>query len=772
MFTDSNHADSLDVFSSCFVFASAGSGKTKTLVDRFVKQIFFGILPHEILCITFTNAAAFEMQNRISKLLEELYINKDGFTLSYIKNIIGLKNPTQEDIKKAEGLFFKFLDSVPRLKIQTIHGMCQNLLRRYPLEANVSMFFKVIDDTDAKRLLQKSKLIINDTCNFSSLSKLMSIHTFEELVSKLDTLTPIINDIIYTYGSIDDYQKYLQRKLCVSEPLFFSQKQLDFIKSHFKDESIEDRYITKSGTLRKKIPFQDNPISLEIANILQENITNDKKNKCIDKTISFLKVAELIIKEYNERKSELNVLDYSDILNYTKHLLTQSTSKEFVLSDICGRIKSIMIDEAQDLSAIQWHIVSLVAEDILTDPHSNKTLFVVGDIKQSIYRFQGANCKLFVDFYKECKYIFSNLGKKLNTVSLTKNYRTLPNILNNVDKIFEGKVASYAFYNSLIPYSKHTANRKESDGVFEYIDSNCDLAEDINNISYHILNNPSNDILILSRSRTELSNQLMKRLEEIGCKIAPPDRINLHDSFMALDMLSLMELKVNFCNKYYLGCILKSPYIFTDPLSNSDIKKIFLYDNYIESFKTIYQSYYNRLISIIEPYSSMQLKEFAFSASRQLKKFDSYDEYILQSFLDIVMRFSENNTNNIEDFLDYFKEGKIEVSNQTSDRNVVRFSTIHGAKGLEAECVYLLPFETKPNQQKLKFIIKDNYSFLKNKSSEPLFLIKPSKQDQFYEVENLINEEYEEEEKELWRLLYVALTRPRDAMFTVIQKQS
>ena len=182
MFTDSNHADSLDVFSSCFVFASAGSGKTKTLVDRFVKQIFFGILPHEILCITFTNAAAFEMQNRISKLLEELYINKDGFTLSYIKNIIGLKNPTQEDIKKAEGLFFKFLDSVPRLKIQTIHGMCQNLLRRYPLEANVSMFFKVIDDTDAKRLLQKSKLIINDTCNFSSLSKLMSIHTFEELV--------------------------------------------------------------------------------------------------------------------------------------------------------------------------------------------------------------------------------------------------------------------------------------------------------------------------------------------------------------------------------------------------------------------------------------------------------------------------------------------------------------------------------------------------------------------------------------------------------------
>ena len=116
--------EATDVRYSCFVFASAGSGKTKILVDRYVKSLFLEVKPSEILCLTFTNAAVFEMKSRISKILEKLYLNEDNFTESYLRDVVGISHPSFRDIEHAGRLFLKFQDDLSDLKILTIHAFC------------------------------------------------------------------------------------------------------------------------------------------------------------------------------------------------------------------------------------------------------------------------------------------------------------------------------------------------------------------------------------------------------------------------------------------------------------------------------------------------------------------------------------------------------------------------------------------------------------------------------------------------------------------------
>lgn len=761
--------EATDVNSSCFVFASAGSGKTKILVDRYVKSLFFGIKPQEILCITFTNAAVFEMESRISNILENLYLNENGFTEKYLKETFGLEQVFEENIKKAEGLFFEFQENLSQLKILTIHAFCQSLLQQFPLESGAFPNFEILDENEAIELLKNAKFeILKRTPEtiLQRLSRMISIHTLEDFVNRIYQLSPKFVELFNSYKSIENYKTHLSEIFKLTNVTEFSFEQIDFIKNVLKSDKLEELYLTKTGTIRKKIPFGTNDISKQISDIVFENSQINKKIAVIEKTCLFLELVKEILDEYQNSKCVKNVLDFSDVLYKTKFLLTESCAKKFVISKIHSQIKSIMIDEAQDLSSIQWELISIFSDDISLDQNTNKTIFVVGDIKQSIYRFQGANYRLFSDFYKYYLDVFETFNKNLKTVYLDTSYRTLPEILENVDNVFEGEIAKFSLNSDFIHYKKHIPYRKFQKGKFSLICINDD-EEKAKKIASEIFKYKTDNSLILARSRSELSENVIKELLNLGVKIAPPDRVSLLNNLLIMDLLAIADICIDQNNDYALSCILKSQYFFEKPLTNEDL--FVLCHNRLtsvfEKLKTHFPEKYKYIEKIISRYKENDVCGFFYYMTNLLKNISFDNENLIAGFLNEVSIFSKNESDNIPGFLNYFRSTDIEIINQNTAKTGLLLSTIHGSKGLEAVTVFMLDFDLNADKQKTKLLFLNESDFFKKHQTSPLFFIKPSQKDSFYEVNEIIENEYGEEKKELLRLLYVAMTRPRDNLY-------
>ena len=735
------------------------------MVDRYVKSIFLGLNPRDILCITLTNAAVFEMESRISDILEKLYLNEDNFTERYLKETLNLKNISGDDVTKAENLFFKFQDKLSQLKITTIHSFCQDLLQQFPLESGISPNFRILDEIEALQFVQKAKDLVLSRIPediVKKLSRMISIKTLEDFVNRIYQYLPKFIDFFKHNEPLENYGQKISKLFELTPFQDFSFEQEDFIKEHFANDDLDEVYLTKTGTLRKKVPFADNAISQQISEIVLKNSLRQKKLKTIDKTCAFLKLVKEIVDEYQKLKNTANTLDFSDVLYKTKSLLTESCAKEFVSAKICSGIKSIMIDEAQDLSPIQWELISLISDEIYSDPNTEKTIFMVGDIKQSIYRFQGADCNLFSEYYRKTSQVFRQTGRELRTVYLDTSYRTLPKILEIVDKVFEGEVSRTSLGSDLIHYQKHKPFRDSASGKFEII-----RIEDDENQAFQIVQNiaslKTDNSLILTRSRNDLSENIMNELSKLGVEIAPPDRIKLNDNLLIMDLLAIADVCIDQNNDYAICCALKSSYIFENPLTNDDLFEV-CYNrihSVLDNLKTNFSekhSYFNNLVSEYDPY---ELEKFFYSLSTKLHNLSPNDTYTLTGFMDEVAKFSKNSSESIPEFLEYFRSGNIELTNQNISKTAVRFSTIHGAKGLEADTVFLLDFDLEANKSKTKFLFSDSY-----------FFIKPPQKDSFPEINQIAEKEYYEERRELFRLLYVAMTRPRDNLFIISSNQN
>jgi ATP-dependent helicase/nuclease subunit A len=765
----------LDVETSCFIFASAGSGKTSILVNRFIKSLFFGLKPQEILCVTFTNAAVFEMQSRISEILMNLYINENQYTEIFLKNIIGLKEIAVSDIKKAEGLFFTFQDALPTLKILTIHAFCQNLLQQFPLEADILPNFSIVDADEAGVLMRKARNnILSQTSEetLNSLSKKISVHTFEDFINQLHSIVGKFIILFDNYVSVEGYEKFLQNKIQLKSEMDYSNEQKEFIEKFYKNENLSEKFLTQTGAIRKKILSGNNEVAKEIAEILHSNNQNEKKRNTIEKTCSFLEIVHSILKEYDRLKKEENVLDFNDVLRITEFLLTKSCAKEFIVSKICSQVKSIMIDEAQDLSPMQWRLITLLVDDMFSDVNSDKVIFVVGDIKQSIYRFQGANYKLFSKFYEYCNKTFAHLGKSVNTVYLNTCYRTLSEILENVDKVFLGEIAKFAFDQNSISYKQHVANRNRCDtdqssafAMIEFSDED-DIAEWV---IQHINTQKSKDILFLTRSRNEFTLDLTRRLLNAGLDVAPSDKIKLIDNLLILDVLAVADVCISEQNDYALACILKSPYFFAKPLTNEDLFPMChnRLTTVMEKLKHFYPDRYEYILEIKKHYNCENSIKFFYYLISIVRKFSRSDDDVSTAFMDNVLKFASRKSNKIPDFLDYFRNCDIFVYNKNTSKDKIRISTIHGAKGTEADVVYLLNFSLKADKTKMKMIFTENAELFNTSKEDFVFFIKPSKNDSFEEINEIVESEILEEEKELLRLLYVAMTRARNSLYVL-----
>src|SRR5271156_2025001 len=479
--------------SSAFVSANAGSGKTHVLVQRVIRLLLTGVAPEKILCITFTKAAAANMAERVFTTLGH-WVTLDNDALDDAIRDAGVPNPDTRLRKVARELFAKALETPGGLKVQTIHALCTRLLQQFPFEANVPARFAVLDDRDQTDMMERANLKVfleasnaPDSVLGRALQTAMANAadvTFKDVVREAclsrdhfmawtdaagsaeaaaaemsavldvgtdDTIENVECEIIdgpclprarwlEIAGVLDGGGKSDQNR---GEQL---RDSLGFAGSAQVDEYLSV-FLTDEKSLRAavltKAFIRDNP---SVACLFEDEISRlvpliERRRAVItrDRTSALLHIAVAAAANYRREKQERGLLDYDDLIDKTLVMLNK-VSAGWVHYKLDRGVDHVLIDEAQDTSPRQWDIVEHIISEFAAGAGARdgivRTVFAVGDEKQSIFSFQGAAPREFDLRRWELQKKFTDAGLKFDPVSFTYSFRSGPAILHSVDHVF------------------------------------------------------------------------------------------------------------------------------------------------------------------------------------------------------------------------------------------------------------------------------------------------------------------------------------------------
>ena len=492
---------------SAFVEASAGSGKTKLLIDRMLRLMLAGADPAKIQCLTFTKAAAAEMAIRLQTRLGEWAVADD---ITIEQALIDLRIPVgTETVAQARALFARVLDLPGGMRIGTIHAFCQSLLRRFPLEARITPHFALVEDADARLTMERAREAVLAAAPPDAIA-LIAGHAkaeqFGMLVTTLDgqrtRMAPLLDlpepalaaairraagvtlseaDLLRAAVDWPD-QTALRDALRIVETSGTDAAKrdveplLDWLALHpgsraAKWESWLDGWLTQgkprnlrflvASALAKKHPGLLDTLGAEQARILAVEPARAAA-RCADATAALLRLARPILRAYDARKRELDQLDYGDLIARTQALL-EEPGAAWVLYKLDGGIDHLLLDEVQDTAPEQWHIAHRLTDEFFAGlgarPGSeapDRTFFAVGDPKQSIYSFQGADRDEFTRSRIQLAERVGGSGQRWESVTLDVSFRSTAPVLALVDAVFADRVASNGVVDTVL---KHYPNR-------------------------------------------------------------------------------------------------------------------------------------------------------------------------------------------------------------------------------------------------------------------------------------------------------------------------
>ena len=847
---------------SVWVEASAGTGKTTVLTDRLLRLMLEGTDPARILCLTFTRAAAAEMANRLDGELAKWATLPAGELVQTLQQLTG-EFADEETIARARRLFALVLDAPGGIKISTIHAFCQTLLRRFPLEAGVSPEFAVIEERGADELLGEAAqnvIIAARRRGDPELTEALAIvadYTAEERFGEL--MRALAQERGKLQRALRHGQAGLRRKLSAAMSLA-EETTVESLVEEFCTEDAGDEtslravaaaladgsdadskrgtaiadwcaaeprrrcdmlaayervYLTDEGEIRKSLITKGAAgktvcDAVEILGAEAQRVLQLRRMRAAfvvrEATCALMRLGDRLLREYGEAKRLKGVLDFDDLVLTALALLRRPGVAPWVLFKLDGGLDHILIDEAQDTNPEQWQIVAALAEEFFAGEgarHPIRTIFAVGDTKQSIYSFQRADPQAFLRMRQHFEQRVNNVNQAWLELPLAVSFRSTEPILQAVDAIFRRPEARHgvALDGSEI---RHIANRAGHAGRVELWPSVVPAHEDEPDdeelpVTRKRVAEPyarlaraiaatieqwfatgerleardrplrPGDIMVLVRRRNEFVGELLRALKQRGVPVAGADRLVLTEQLAVQDLVALGHFLLLPEDDLTLATVLKSPLF--------DIDEEALFDLcYARDKETLW----NRLRLRAE--SSANLRRAADRLSAWLARADFVPPYELygeilgaeggrcsllhrlgpeaedpvEEFLGLALAYEREHVPSLQGFLRWLTAAATEVKRDFAarPRDEVRILTVHGAKGLEAPVVFLPDTMAVPDQK---------MAVLWSEDELPLWKPPGDHVASRYAMEK--NAWRDRQMQEYRRLLYVGLTRAQDRLY-------
>ncbi len=840
-----------DPSASVWLQANAGSGKTKVLIDRVARLLMSGVDPQHVLCLTYTKAAAAEMQNRLFSRLGQWAMMADDKLAAALDALGPLDGKVTPDIARARQLFARAIETPGGLRIQTIHSFCSALLRRFPLEAGVSPQFREVDDRSA--ILMRSEIAqeIAAGPHAASFAALAAVYTDDDLDNLLgqiagarydiaeflddadaralfgvpmgETLGGIIGDVFLgkERQMIDTIMPYLDPAHRYEGPwlnkLASLPRDIANVRSLILLEGILlSGYETKNPSAAKVGKFPNAKACAALGNAsadwdafmlrVQEARPRRVALQAAIKTTALHGFARHFIPAFEARKAAQGMLDFDDLIVRARDLLTNHSLAQWVLYRLDGGIEHILVDEAQDTSPAQWEVLERLAEAFMDGDRSrrrSRTIFVVGDRKQSIYSFQGADVAAFEDMKERFDNRLRQVGQRLQICEMQHSFRSSPAILDVVDATFDraetqsggAKTEHIAFFDQMpgrvelwpvldpqtapedqdgfspvdLTTDEHHAVRmgnKVADWIADALATGLQIATRGGERPAH-----AGDFLVLVQKRSKIFDAVINACKAKNLPISGADRLVLGEELAVQDLMALLSFLATDSDDLSLAMVMRSPLGECSEaqlyeLAHGRPGSLWLQ---LVAHAGVYPALFGMLddlrrkADLLRPYDLLERALTWHGARlRLVARLGQEAEDAIDELLTQALAYEASEVPSITGFLSWLTAGDVQVKRQveTAGRQI-RVMTVHGAKGLESPVVILpdtADQQTKDRDQVIKLPSNRTDAGANRQTVEPVIWTTSAADSPTAVLQEKARRK-ERREAEADRLLYVAMTR-------------
>lgn len=861
---------------SATVTASAGSGKTWLLVARMVRLLLHGAEPGSILALTFTRKAAAEMQARLTDRLRELALADDQILTGLLEELGEQAN--DQLMQQARALYEKCLFTDYPVRAMTFHSFCQDILARFPVEANLPPGFELVDNTTL--LIEQSLQQLYNEATLAPDDELaQNLETLLEHCQSIDSTKTALKSFIdkrsdwwaYTEGETEPVKFATQAlksilKIDDTDPLasLFTRSlpgklerfreihieiatakqmpQAEIITSALNDtpvtlatfSQVYEVFFTQKNTVRSRTVSQANRKKIgddtaeeyiQLHNEIAEQLFDVRdlllRQKTFERNSAWFYAGQHLLKLFQRLKSQLLSLDFTDLEWRTYQLLKHSDNAEWVQYKLDQRIDHLLVDEFQDTNPTQWYLLKPLLEELAAgDPERQRTMFIVGDEKQSIYGFRRANPELQAHV---ADWLQQHIGAQ--QWPLNKSWRSSPAIIDLVNAVYindedrlldhfpehgthrenlSGKIIlrerfnapdkealpqPVYFRNPLVQARLSEKNRQylaEAEWIAgkidEIISQGLTVQRDDEQVPVQY-----DDIYILLRNRTHVA-QIEEVLRQHQIPFISANRYTLLHTLEIQDMEALLEVLIAPYNDLAMARVLKSP-IFSatdnDLLVLSRITESRRWFKKIEKFVANIDTnhpvarvhhYLQKWRKLADRIPVHDLIDIIFYDTNLLNRYraaapDAIKNQVtanLQSLLELALDIDSGRYPSITHFLNQLRTLK-KLANEAPDeapadsgKARVQILTVHAAKGLEAPVVFIADSDT---QTKPKIAHHAMVDWPTNSARPEAFHLMGSKDNQDRISQQFIDKSEAFQQREDLNLLYVAMTRARQFLF-------
>ena len=785
---------------SAFVSANAGAGKTHVLAQRVIRLLLAGTDPMKILCITFTKAAAANMAARVFDTLAH-WISLDDDALDREMRAIGETSIGPAQRARARRLFASALDTPGGLKVQTIHAFCTRLLHQFPFEANVAARFTVLDERAENELLDRATMAVlldaarqPGTPLAGALAMAIASAadtTFRDVIRELMQQRDEVVRWVARAGSVAKAIDELSRALNVDPKESIDRIEHELVEgtglpssewaaiaalcegsgktdgergaqlraalaaggpariaaylSVFLTDKMEPRRNVITIGLGRKHPDLDERLRQVQGRVCA---LLERRNAVIsrDRTAALLIIGAAVIERYRAEKESGGLLDYSDLIGKTLKLLT-TVNPSWVHYKLDRGIDHVLIDEAQDTSPAQWEIINRLVSEFTAGTGAReqcRTLFAVGDEKQSIFSFQGAVPRKFDEMRRHFEQAHRVIGADWRYVQFEHSFRSGPNVLGAVNAVF----APHDVYVSVTSDQQGMAphlplpdaapgvveiwplmrpqDRREIEGwdaPFDALSVTSPQVRLARRIADTIANGiltreplgrgrkpmTAGDVLVLVRQRGPLFEAIIRALKDRRIAVAGADRLVLTEHIAVVDMMALADALLLSDDDLALAIALKSP------LFGLTEEQLFeLAWNRKGSLRAALAVRAKHDLIFAAPAALLErcavqartVSPFGFYAwllgaaggrTKFLRRLGPEATDALDEFLELALDYERREAPSLQGFMAWLRAAETEIKRDMEiTRDEVRVMTVHGAKGLEAPLVILADTTSAP----------------------------------------------------------------------------